>query len=90
MKSTIEKLFYGALLPLEEVRTSKEQSECLQVADECDEKLSALFKENGEVLQLFQRFKDAVDENTAIEVRIFYKEGFRNGFRIALDAMDED
>ena len=90
MKSAIEKLFYGAMLPLEEVKPTQEQLDYLGVADECDEKLSALFKENGEARRLFERFKEAIDAHEGIEARIFYREGFRNGFRLALDAMDED
>ena len=89
MKSAIEKLFYGTFAGFETIKLSDEQRNILDVVIECDEKLTAFFKDNQEAA-VFERFKCALDENAAIEACACYKEGFRNGFQIALDAMGED
>ena len=49
-----------------------------------------LLKDNEEALALFEKFKRAMEENADEEVFAFYKEGFRNGFQIALDGINEE
>ena len=90
MKSAIREIFYGRFADIENLKPSEEQLKSLDVVIECDEKLTALFKDNQEVLDLFEKFKRALDDNAGAEAFAFYKEGFRNGFQIALDVMDED
>ena len=90
MKSAIQKLFYGTFADIEKLQPSKEQLKSLDIVIECDEKLTAILKENHEALQLFEKFKRAMDDNAGEETFAFYKEGFRNGFQIALDGMDEE
>ena len=89
MKSAIEKLFYGNFYPLEAPKPTAEQLKRMEAAEECDEKLTELLKGNEEALNLFEKFKDATDENTCAEVFLFYKEGFRNGFQLALDGAQQ-
>ena len=90
MKSAIEKLFYGSFKGVEALKLSEKQRKYLNVIVECDEKLTALLKDNQEAGELFERFKCAVDENAGAEALGFYKEGFRNGFQIALDGAKEE
>ena len=90
MKSAITELFYGKFADIERVKTSEEHKKSLNVVIECDEKLTELLKDNAEALITFERFKRALDDCDGEETLAFYKEGFRNGFQIALDGMDED
>ena len=90
MKSAITELFYGALPKIETMKPSKAKLKILDTVIECDEKLTELFKENQEALVLYETFKLALDESAGEEAAAFYREGFRNGFRLALDVMEEE
>ena len=90
MKSAIQELFYGTFADIEKLKLTAKQIKCLDIIIECNEKLTALFKDNEEALALLKQLKSAMDESAVEEVLAFYKEGFRNGFRIALDGIDED
>ena len=90
MKSAIEEICYSIFAQSEKMKLSEKQKKSLDLVIECDEKLTEMFKDNPEALKLFERFKHALEDNTSAEAFIFYKEGFRNGFQIALDGMDED
>ena len=90
MKSAIEDICYAMFAQSEKMNLSEKQRKLLAIIIECDEKLRAIFKDNQEVLTLFQNFKNASDEHEATEAFAFYKEGFRHGFQIALDAMDDN
>ena len=89
MKSAIEELYFGTFM-YETIKLSPKQQKCLDDIIECDNALRTLFQDNKEAGDYFARFKCALDENTAAEALACYKEGFRNGFQIALDAMGED
>ena len=90
MKSAIQELFYGTFADIEKLKLTERQLKSLDAVIECDKKLRELLKGNEEALSLFEKFKRAQDENTDGEIFAFYKEGFRNGFQIALDGMDEE
>ena len=90
MKSAIEKIFYGTFANIENLKPSAEESQHSAIAVECDKKLQELLKNNEAALTLFEQYKQAADESECAELLTFYKEGFRNGFQIALDAMNED
>ena len=90
MKSAIEQLFYGTFADIEKIKLSEKQLKSLDDVIECEEKLTELLKDNAEAAALFEKFKRALDESTNEETLAFYKEGFRNGFQIALDGIDED
>ena len=90
MKSAIKELFYGTFADIEKLKLTERQRKSLDIVIECDEKLRKLLKGNEEALEVFEKFKRAQDENAGEEVFVFYREGFRNGFQIALDGMDEE
>ena len=90
MKSAIEKIFYGTFANIENLKPTAEQMKSLDAVIECDDQLTALFKDNAEILALYERFKRVMDDHAGAEAFALYREGFRNGFQIALDAMDED
>ena len=90
MKSSIQEIFYGRFADIEKMKLTKEQLKSLNVVIEYDEKLTALLKDNQEALALLEKLKRALDDNAGAEAFALYKEGFRNGFQIALDGMAED
>ena len=87
MKSAIEQLFNGTFAQIEKIKSSEE---LLTAVIECDEKLKELLKDNQEALDAYEKLRNALDKSDCEELLAFYKEGFRNGFQIALDGMDED
>ena len=90
MKSAITEIFYGRFADFENLKLNEAHLKSLDTVIECDENLTALLKDNHEALALFDKFKRALDKNTNEELLAFYKEGFRNGFQIALDGIDDD
>ena len=90
MKSAILELFHGTFAQIENLKPTAKQIKSLDLVIEYDEKLTKLIKDNQEALDVYKQFKHAMEESTYAETVTFYKEGFRNGFQIALDAMDED
>ena len=89
MKSAIEEIFYGNWGGTESVKNS---ADCKRQADETERlelKLEELLKENPAALEAFEKFKEALDEVICLEVRDFYKAGFRNGVRLIIDAFGE-
>ena len=90
MKSAIEEICYAMFAQSDKMKLTEKQKELLDVVIDCDEKLRVLLKENQAALELLEKFKCALDESESEEAFLFYKEGFRNGFQIALDGMDED
>ena len=90
MKSAIEEIYYGRFADIEKLKLTKEQLKSLDTVIEYDEKLTALLKDNQEALALLEKLKRALDDNAGDEAFALYKEGFRNGFQIALDAMDDN
>ena len=90
MKSAIQELFYGTFADIEKLKLTEQQLKSIETLTACDEKLTALLKENKEALTLFEQFKRAMEDSAGEETFTFYKEGFRNGFQIALDGMSED
>lgn len=90
MKSAIQALYYGKFAQIEKLKPTERQLKNLDIVMECDEKLTALLKDDNEALAIYGQFKRAMEENVCEESLTFYKEGFRNGFQIALDGLDED
>ena len=90
MKSAIEKIYYGTFADIEKIKLSAEQLKRLDIIIECDNKLNTLFKDNQEALALYERLKRALDDNACAEAITMYKEGFRNGFQLALDALNDE
>lgn len=89
MKSAIKKLFFGKLGNFEFIKRSAEEERGLDEVIENDKKLTEFIKDNQEAMQIFIKLKDAVNKSNNAEVLCFYREGFRNGFLLALDVLDE-
>lgn len=89
MKSAIEELYRG-ILGTKDPDLGKEY---LQALDKETEKANALLEsihDNSEAVKLFKEYQDATDATLCMEIRGHYIQGFRHGFRLAVDAMDED
>ena len=90
MKSAIAELFYGNFAQIGNIKLNQKQLKSLDAVIENDDKLRELLKDDAEALTLYEKFKRAIDENAGEEAVAFYRAGFRNGFRLALDVMEED
>lgn len=56
-----------------------------------NEKIVAAFlKDYPEAAEAFQNFKELTTEYNSDNAIMFYKQGFRDGLRIAVDAMQEN
>lgn len=89
MKSAIEKLFHGQLGNFEFVNRSEKEESDLDEVVKNDKKLMEIIKDNHEAMDIFMQLKEAIEKCDCDELLRFYKEGFRNGFLLALDVLDE-
>ena len=89
MKSAIEEIYYGNF-GTRDPDFGKEYSQAIKKEKETADALLEIIKDNAEAVKLFEEYQDAEGTTLCIEVRGHYKQGFRNGFRIALDGLDED
>ena len=89
MKSAIEAVLNRELAN-QNPDMSKEYWEANAVTIKKEKALLELIKDNAEAVKAFEDYTDAEGESSGMEVVAYYKEGFRNGFRIALDALKED
>lgn len=89
MKSAIEEIYYGSF-GTHDPDLGEEYSKALEKAREKEEALRELIKDNPEAVKLFEEYQNADGESLCVEVRGYYKQGFRNGFRIALDGASEE
>lgn len=90
MKSAIEELYYGDWGGQTNVKISKEYTEKADGAERYAAKVEDLLKENAEVLEVFQKFREAYEDANAIEVCDFYKAGFKNAVRLMTDLLGEE
>lgn len=89
MKSAIEDMFYEKS-GMREPRLGKAYRNAIEEAGKKEEKLLELLKDKEELLKVFKDYREANAKSLCEEMVGYYKQGFRNGFRIALDATDED
>ncbi len=89
MKSAIEQLFCGKLVN-DNPDMSKEYWEAISVSAEKGEALLKLIRRNAEIRKAFEEYQDAKSEIVNEEGIALYKQGFRNGFWLALDVMKEE
>lgn len=89
MKSAIEEVFGGELAN-QNPDWGREYWESNKVAIKKEQALLELIKDNAEALKAFREYEKAEGETSGLEAIGYYKQGFRNGFRIALDALDEN
>lgn len=90
MKSAIEDMLFADLRLDKSVKKFTKNSEALKELIKCDEQLTALLKKNPKNLELFEKFKKVSDEYDAEETVEYYKAGFRSGFWLAFDLMQEE
>lgn len=89
MKSAIEAVLGGELVN-QNPDMGEEYWKLREVIQGKETALLELIKDNEAALKAFEDYTEAEGESTGIEVIVFYKQGFRNGFRLAIDALDED
>lgn len=89
MKSAIEEIFNGTFGSKDEI-SSKEGGKATALLFEQEEKLMQYIKDNPEAVEVFRRYIELFSESMGTDVLDLYKAGFRNGFRIALDGLDEE
>lgn len=90
MKSAIEQMCSGLRGTYESVQPTDKQSEIMSKVCETDNKLTELLKDDKEATELFNQFKDAIDEANSEECETFYKEGFRFGVLMGIDILNEN
>lgn len=89
MKSAIEEILNKTICK-QSPDMGKDYRKAIETTSKKESALLELLKENEAALKAFEEFEDAEGLSNNIEMIGFYKEGFRNGFRIALDAVDAD
>ena len=89
MKSAIEEIFNGTF-GCKDDYSSKEGSKATATLFAQEEKLMQYIKDNPEAVESFKRYIELFNESVAVDVIDLYKAAFRNGFRIAIDGLDED
>lgn len=87
MKSAIEEMLNGERGNLETLRNSEEVTKCYDDVIEWDNTLRDMLKDSPEQLEALSKFQRALDKLDAQAAIDRYKEGFRFGFRLALDVL---
>lgn len=89
MRSTLEDLYYGNIAPNERQVTAKsELQRMMKRADECESQLAELLNvKDRHTLNALTNAQQEINGITAIENFIL---GFRLGFRLIMECMDED
>lgn len=87
MKSAIEEMLFGNRGNLDSIKNSEEGEKLLDEVVATDEALRA--KLDLEQTELLKKFQQAIDDASFQDNIEYYKEGFRFGFLLALDVLDE-
>ncbi|MDE6059752.1 MAG: hypothetical protein K2G44_06925 [Clostridia bacterium] len=90
MKSAIEGILYGTWGKSDFIPRSEELSAQSDIVMEWEKKLEKLLEESPEKKEVLKRLQQEIDEQTCIEVRDYYKAGFRNGFFISMELFTAD
>lgn len=90
MKSAIEELFGGNFGKIDFLKPTENQSRLMCDIGKYEKIVAAFLQDHPEAAEAFQNFKELTGEYNSDNAIVFYKEGFRNGFRLAVDAMQED
>lgn len=85
MESAIEGILHGGWGCSDFVKPSEDGRKQADLVEELESKLTALLGNFTEARETFKAFREAVDTQCMLEVRDFYKAGFRNGFFLATD-----
>lgn len=89
MKSAIEQILGGELAN-QNPEMSKEYWEAVSATEKKEEALLEFIKHNEKALKAFEEYQSAEGEISGEDAIAFYKEGFRNGFWLAIDVMKEE
>lgn len=89
MKSAIEEIFNGTFGCKDDF-SSKNGAKASAALFEQEENFMHYIKDNPEAVESFKRFIELFNESTQMDILDLYKAAFRNGFRIALDALNEE
>lgn len=87
MKSAIEEMLFSNRGNLDSIKNSEEGEKLLDEVVATDEALRA--KLDPEQTELLKKFQQAIDDASFQDNIEYYKEGFRFGFLLALDVLDE-
>lgn len=87
MKSAIEEMLFSNRGNLDSIKNSEEGERLLDEVVATDEALRA--KLDPEQTELLKKFQQAIDDASFQDNIEYYKEGFRFGFLLALDVLDE-
>ncbi len=90
MKSAIEDIMSEDSRLMEYMKRYIKDSKALDELIVCDEQLTAIFKNDPKMKELFETFKKWSEGYSADEATAHYKIGFRSGFLLALDVLSED
>ena len=85
-KTAIMQMFYGERGDSEKIKYSNECKECRNKSYEYYEKLCEKFKDDAEVLELFEKFIDWTERANVEEIDVNFAEGFKFGLLIGIEA----
>lgn len=85
-KTAIMQMFYGERGDSEKIIYSDECKECRNKSYEYYEKLCEKFKDDAEVLELFEKFIDWTERANVEEIDVNFAEGFKFGLLIGIEA----
>ena len=89
MKSIIQELYYGNVLPQESTsETSRELKEKLRKLSETEEQLRSILSDDA--LVLFEDYANKCTEFSCLSCADSYVIGFRHGSRFAYDAFIDE
>lgn len=90
MDSAIEEFYYATRGERENAGGGRESEEQLALAIKCDAALKELLKDDAEASEVFERYKEALAGYGAAEACANFKEGFRCGLRVGLEASENE
>lgn len=86
--SALKEMYYGNRGQYDTVIIEKAHLKILDTIVECDDMLRDKLKERPELLEIYNKFDDALSELNSIENENFYIEGFKFGFLMAIDVFN--
>jgi hypothetical protein len=86
--SALKEMYYGNRGQYDTVIIEKADLKILDTIVECDDMLRDKLKERPELLEIYNKFDDALSELNSIENENFYIEGFKFGFLMAIDVFN--
>ena len=89
MRSTINELWHGNIIPQEDIRiNSKEMKELLSYISRHHKDLEKSFTD--EQKEIFEKFHDCWDEHVSLAEAAIFEYAFKLGARLMLDSLGEN